>query len=99
MNITIYILKRKREFDMILLWVVILLLVVIFIYLEIIKLIWIKHFDHFTDHVEAVNYDLDPLQGNSLVLLKDQKWKDIHVSDEKIRSLNMNAFMPFGIGT
>ncbi|CAO1329600.1 unnamed protein product [Diamesa tonsa] len=45
--------------------------------LEIMKLIWIKHFDHFTDHIDAVNEDMDPLQGNSLILLKGQKWKDM----------------------
>lgn len=47
---------------------------------EIAKLICIKEFDHFTDHIHTINDDIDPLLGNALLSLSGKKWKDMRAT-------------------
>ncbi|XP_055539818.1 probable cytochrome P450 9f2 [Wyeomyia smithii] len=42
---------------------------------ELVKLITIKDFDHFTDHSNVVPIDVDPFLGRSLFFMEGQRWK------------------------
>ncbi|CAG9860809.1 unnamed protein product [Phyllotreta striolata] len=44
---------------------------------ELIKLITIKHFDHFVDHKTFVTERADPLFGKNLFSLTGQRWRDM----------------------
>ncbi|KAF7988778.1 hypothetical protein HCN44_007088 [Aphidius gifuensis] len=44
---------------------------------ELIKLIAIKHFDHFVNHRSFFNPEVDPLFGNNLFSLHDDRWREI----------------------
>ncbi|XP_077285151.1 cytochrome P450 9e2-like isoform X2 [Arctopsyche grandis] len=44
---------------------------------EIMKLVGIKNFDSFGDHPFPMTDEMDPLFGNALLTLKDQKWRDM----------------------
>lgn len=45
--------------------------------LELIKNIAVKNFDHFTDHRNFTDPDLEPLFGNNLFSLRGDKWRGI----------------------
>ncbi|CAD7083927.1 unnamed protein product [Hermetia illucens] len=47
---------------------------------EIIKQITIKDFDYFLNHRAVFDSENEPLFGNSLFALKDQKWKDMRAT-------------------
>lgn len=47
---------------------------------ELAKLICIKEFDHFTDHLYTVNENIDPLLGNALISLSGKKWKHMRAT-------------------
>lgn len=47
---------------------------------ELIKQLAVKEFDHFTDHVQFVNETVDTLFGNSVFLMKGQKWRDMRAT-------------------
>jgi len=44
---------------------------------ELIKKLAVKDFDHFQDHQNVIDVEVDPLLGNVLTMLKGQKWKDM----------------------
>lgn len=44
---------------------------------ELMKLICIKEFDSFTDHMTNMTPEMDPLLGNALISLQGKKWKDM----------------------
>ncbi|XP_052750668.1 probable cytochrome P450 9f2 isoform X2 [Galleria mellonella] len=43
-------------------------------------MITIKDFDHFVNHKEFFDKDIDPLFGGSLFMMKDDKWRDMRVT-------------------
>lgn len=45
--------------------------------IEVMKLLCIKEFDSFTDHMTNITPESDPLLGNALVSLQGKKWKDM----------------------
>lgn len=45
--------------------------------LELIKKIKIKDFDHFVDHRQMINAEVDPLLGRSLTVLRGDEWRDM----------------------
>ena len=47
---------------------------------ELAKLICIKEFDHFSDHLYSLNEDIDPLLGNALISLSGKKWRDMRAT-------------------
>lgn len=44
---------------------------------ELAKLVCIKEFDHFTDHLYTINENIDPLFGNALISLSGKKWREM----------------------
>lgn len=48
--------------------------------LDVIKKIVIKDFDHFTDHRSFLKPESDVLFGNSLFIMKGDKWKDMRAT-------------------
>jgi len=44
---------------------------------ELIKLITVKHFDHFVNHRTKIDENIEPLFGRSLFVMKDQRWKEM----------------------
>ncbi|KAI4456099.1 cytochrome p450 [Holotrichia oblita] len=48
--------------------------------LDLIKRITVKDFDHFTDHVNVIDTDLEPLFGKNLFSLTGQKWRDMRTT-------------------
>ncbi|XP_063977909.1 cytochrome P450 9e2-like [Diachasmimorpha longicaudata] len=52
---------------------------------ELIKTITVKGFDHFVNHRDFITSDLDPLFGNLLFTMRDDKWR-------KIRAVMTPAF-------
>uniref|UniRef100_A0A6P7H9V0 Cytochrome P450 9e2-like n=1 Tax=Diabrotica virgifera virgifera TaxID=50390 RepID=A0A6P7H9V0_DIAVI len=44
---------------------------------DLIKQIWIKDFEHFTDRRTYIPEDLDPLFGKSIFSLKGERWKNM----------------------
>lgn len=47
---------------------------------ELAKLICIKAFDHFTDHLYTINENIDPLFGNALISLSGKKWREMRAT-------------------
>ncbi|CAH0564136.1 unnamed protein product [Brassicogethes aeneus] len=47
---------------------------------ELIKQITVKDFDHFTDHLQFLETDLDPLWSKNLVALTGKKWRDMRTT-------------------
>lgn len=47
---------------------------------ELAKLICIKEFDHFTDHLYTINENVDPLLGSALISLSGKKWRDMRAT-------------------
>ncbi|KAK7863018.1 hypothetical protein R5R35_010766 [Gryllus longicercus] len=47
---------------------------------ELIKLVAVKYFEHFTDHQEIVSEKVEPLFGRSLLALKGQEWQDMRAT-------------------
>lgn len=47
---------------------------------ELAKLICIKAFDHFTDHLYTINENIDPLLGSALISLSGKKWRDMRTT-------------------
>ncbi|KAM3960563.1 cytochrome P450 9G3 [Aphomia sociella] len=47
---------------------------------ELIKTITIKDFDHFVNHKDFFDKDFDPLFGGSILMLKDDRWRDMRVT-------------------
>lgn len=48
---------------------------------EVIKQITVKDFDHFTNHQEFIfTEDVAPLLAKSLVMMTDQKWRDMRAT-------------------
>lgn len=45
--------------------------------LDLIKKITVKDFEYFTDHMNFISPEVDPLFGNNLFALKGQKWRDM----------------------
>ncbi|CAD7083929.1 unnamed protein product [Hermetia illucens] len=48
--------------------------------LELIKQIGVKDFLHFSNHTPFIDADDEPLFGRSLLMLKDQEWKDMRAT-------------------
>lgn len=48
--------------------------------LDLIKQIAVKDFDHFQDHVALIDEQMDALFGNSLFMMKGQKWRDMRAT-------------------
>jgi len=48
--------------------------------LELLKKITIKDFEHFKNHVPFVDVEDDAMFGNTLLLLKDEKWHDMRTT-------------------
>ncbi|XP_077285507.1 uncharacterized protein LOC143910784 [Arctopsyche grandis] len=48
--------------------------------IEILKSVGIKDFDSFHNHRVIVTEEIDPLFGNALVSLKDEKWRDMRAT-------------------
>jgi len=44
---------------------------------EIIKQITVKDFDHFVNHRGNIDEHIDPIFGRFLIVMKDQRWKDM----------------------
>ncbi|GAB0096685.1 Cytochrome P450 [Sergentomyia squamirostris] len=44
---------------------------------DLVKLIGVKEFDHFQDRRSLITEEMDELFGNSLLVLKGQKWRDM----------------------
>ncbi|KAL7302463.1 hypothetical protein TKK_0005111 [Trichogramma kaykai] len=44
---------------------------------ELLKDIFVKNFDHFTDHVAFVSEEMDPIVGKNLFSLKGQRWREL----------------------
>lgn len=47
---------------------------------ELAKLICIKEFDHFTDHLYTINENIDRLFGNALISLSGKKWREMRAT-------------------
>lgn len=48
---------------------------------EIIKQLAVKDFDHFANHREFLfTAEVEPLMGNSLFMMQDQKWRDMRAT-------------------
>ncbi|XP_059051539.1 probable cytochrome P450 9f2 [Achroia grisella] len=47
---------------------------------DLIKAITVKDFDHFINHKEFFDKDLDPLFSGSLFAMKDDRWRDMRVT-------------------
>lgn len=47
---------------------------------ELIRQLTIKNFDHFQDHRVIVDSDTDKLFGNSLLMMKGQKWREMRAT-------------------
>ncbi|XP_059051536.1 probable cytochrome P450 9f2 [Achroia grisella] len=47
---------------------------------ELIKTITVKDFDHFVNHKQFFDPDVDPLFGGSIIMMKDDKWRDMRVT-------------------
>ncbi|XP_055679442.1 probable cytochrome P450 9f2 isoform X1 [Lutzomyia longipalpis] len=44
---------------------------------EVVKHFAVKEFEHFQDRRDFISEEMDPLFGNSLFVLREQKWKDM----------------------
>ncbi|XP_068631922.1 probable cytochrome P450 9f2 [Battus philenor] len=63
---------------------------------EIIKHITVKDFDHFVNHKAFVPEDVEPLFGASLLLMKDEKWRDMRTTlSPAFTGSKMRQLMPF----
>ncbi|XP_059612484.1 cytochrome P450 9e2-like [Phlebotomus argentipes] len=47
---------------------------------EVLKRFTVKEFEHFQDRKDFINEEMDPLFGNSLFVLKEQKWRDMRAT-------------------
>ncbi|XP_055696959.1 probable cytochrome P450 9f2 [Phlebotomus papatasi] len=47
---------------------------------KLVRTIGVKSFDHFHDKVAIITGEMDPFLGNSLVMLKGQKWRDMRAT-------------------
>ncbi|XP_055696967.1 probable cytochrome P450 9f2 isoform X3 [Phlebotomus papatasi] len=47
---------------------------------DVVKRFAVKEFEHFQDRRNFISEEMDPLFGNSLFLLKDQKWRDMRAT-------------------
>ncbi|XP_059612263.1 probable cytochrome P450 9f2 [Phlebotomus argentipes] len=47
---------------------------------DVIKRLAVKEFEHFQDRRDFINEEMDPLFGNSLFVLKEQKWRDMRAT-------------------
>lgn len=47
---------------------------------DLIKLMTVKDFDHFSDHVQFIPENLEPLWEKNLLALNGQKWKDMRAT-------------------
>ncbi|XP_055696952.1 probable cytochrome P450 9f2 [Phlebotomus papatasi] len=47
---------------------------------DVIKNFCVKEFEHFQDHRDFLSEKMDPLFGNSLFVLRDQKWRDMRAT-------------------
>ncbi|KAK7863017.1 hypothetical protein R5R35_010766 [Gryllus longicercus] len=47
---------------------------------ELIKLVAVKYFDHFTDHHDIPSEKVEPLLARNLMALKGQDWRDMRVT-------------------
>jgi cytochrome P450 family 9 len=45
-----------------------------------IKQITVKEFDHFVNHALIIDENVDRLFGRSLLILRDQKWRDMRAT-------------------
>ncbi|XP_013172506.1 PREDICTED: probable cytochrome P450 9f2 [Papilio xuthus] len=65
---------------------------------EIIKHITVKDFDHFVNHKDFFPEEIEPLFGSSLLLMKDNKWRDMRTTlSPTFTGSKMRHMLPFMI--
>ncbi|GBP50388.1 Probable cytochrome P450 9f2 [Eumeta japonica] len=63
---------------------------------EVIKQITTKDFDHFINHTWILNEDANPLLAGSLLLMKDEKWRDMRITlSPAFTGSKMKKMVPF----
>ncbi|CAH0397734.1 unnamed protein product [Chilo suppressalis] len=63
---------------------------------ELIKKITVKDFDHFLNHTDFFTQEMEPLFSLTLIMMKDDKWKDMRTSLSPAFTGNkMKLMMPF----
>ncbi|CAH2037138.1 unnamed protein product, partial [Iphiclides podalirius] len=63
---------------------------------EIIKHVTVKDFDHFVNHKEFFPVEIEPLFGASLLMMKDDKWRDMRTTlSPAFTGSKMRQMMPF----
>lgn len=65
---------------------------------ELIKQLTVKNFEHFTDHINNIDPDCDPLFGKNLFALKGDHWRDMRTTlSPAFTSSKMKAMFPLMI--
>ncbi|VVC86598.1 unnamed protein product [Leptidea sinapis] len=63
---------------------------------DLIKQITVKDFDHFVDHKEFFPVEVEPLFGNSVFMMKGERWRDMRSTlSPAFTSSKMKLMMPF----
>ncbi|KAM3960614.1 putative cytochrome P450 9f2 [Aphomia sociella] len=62
----------------------------------LIKAITVKDFDHFVNHKDFFDRDIEPLFAGSLIQMKDERWRDMRVTlSPAFTGSKMRLMMPF----
>ncbi|CAK1596576.1 unnamed protein product [Parnassius mnemosyne] len=63
---------------------------------EVIKHITVKDFDHFVNHKMFFPEDIEPLFGDSLLMMKDDRWRDMRATlSPAFTASKMRQMLPF----
>ncbi|XP_028157826.1 probable cytochrome P450 9f2 isoform X2 [Ostrinia furnacalis] len=63
---------------------------------ELMKTITIKDFDHFPDHKEFFSEEMEPLFGESLIMMKGNKWREMRTTlSPAFTGSKLRQMMPF----
>ncbi|KAL0841593.1 hypothetical protein ABMA28_015252 [Loxostege sticticalis] len=63
---------------------------------DLIKMITVKDFEHFINHKDFFSEEMEPLFGESLIMMKDGKWRDMRTTlSPAFTGSKMRMMMPF----
>ncbi|XP_068631921.1 probable cytochrome P450 9f2 [Battus philenor] len=63
---------------------------------EIIKYTTVKDFDHFLNHKQFITEEVDPLFGGSLLMMRDEKWRNMRtILSPAFTGSKMRHMLPF----